>query len=42
MRRGNGKTLKVVDETRLQDGDTLVLSGKPEALAMAEQALLQT
>ncbi|NML84510.1 monovalent cation:proton antiporter family protein [Polaromonas sp.] len=42
LRRGNGKTLKALDETRLQDGDTLVLSGKPEALAIAEQALLQT
>ncbi|MEO7952588.1 MAG: monovalent cation:proton antiporter-2 (CPA2) family protein [Polaromonas sp.] len=42
VRRGDGKTLKVIDETRLQDGDTLVLSGKPEALAIAEQALLQT
>lgn len=42
VRRGNGKSLKVIDETRLQDGDTLVLSGKPEALAIAEQALLQS
>ncbi len=42
VRRGDGKTLRVVDETRLQDGDTLVLSGKPEALAIAEHALLQT
>ena len=41
MRRGNGKTVKVHDETLLQDGDTLVLSGKPEGLAIAEQALLQ-
>ncbi|MEO7400540.1 MAG: NAD-binding protein, partial [Polaromonas sp.] len=42
VRRGNGKSLKVTDETLLQDGDTLVLSGKPEGLAIAEQALLQT
>ena len=41
LRRANGKTLKALDETPLQDGDTLVLSGKPEALAMAEQALLR-
>ncbi|MFZ2294789.1 MAG: TrkA C-terminal domain-containing protein, partial [Polaromonas sp.] len=42
LRRDNGKTLKALDETRLENGDTLVLSGKPEALAMAEQALLRT
>jgi CPA2 family monovalent cation:H+ antiporter-2 len=41
LRRGNGKTLKPLDETRLEDGDTLVLSGKPEALSMAEQTLLR-
>ncbi|MEO5661156.1 MAG: cation:proton antiporter [Polaromonas sp.] len=41
LRRGNGKTLKVLEETRLNDGDTLVLSGKPEALAMAEHALMR-
>jgi len=41
LRRNNGKTLKAVEESRLQDGDTLVLSGTPEALAMAEQKLLQ-
>jgi CPA2 family monovalent cation:H+ antiporter-2 len=42
LRRGNGKTIKVQKDTRLQDGDTLVLSGKPEALALAEEALLRT
>jgi CPA2 family monovalent cation:H+ antiporter-2 len=41
LRRGNGKTFKALEETCLEDGDTLVLSGKPEALAMAEQALLR-
>jgi CPA2 family monovalent cation:H+ antiporter-2 len=41
LRRGNGKTLKALEETSLEDGDTLVLSGKPEALAMAEQALMR-
>lgn len=40
LRRSNGKTLKALEETSLEDGDTLVLSGKPEALAMAEQKLL--
>ncbi len=41
LRRGNGKTIKVQKDTRLHDGDTLVLSGKPEALALAEEALLR-
>ncbi len=41
LRRGNGKTLAAQDETLLEDGDTLVLSGKPEALAMAEDLLLR-
>jgi len=40
LRRGNGKTLEPKDETRLEGGDTLVLSGKPETLALAEQKLL--
>ena len=40
LRRGNGKTLKALNDTRLEDSDTLVLSGKPEALSMAEQKLL--
>ena len=42
LRRGNGKTLKALDDTRLEDSDTLVLSGKPQALSMAEQKLLST
>lgn len=42
LRRGNGKTLKALEDTRLEDSDTLVLSGKPEALSMAEQKLLST
>ena len=40
LRRGNGNTLKAFEETRLEDSDTLVLSGRPEALSMAEQKLL--
>jgi CPA2 family monovalent cation:H+ antiporter-2 len=32
----------VRDDTLLEGGDTLVLSGKAEALAMAEQKLLKT
>jgi CPA2 family monovalent cation:H+ antiporter-2 len=42
LRRGNGKTIKVHKDTCLRDGDTLVLSGKPEDLALAEEALLRT
>jgi CPA2 family monovalent cation:H+ antiporter-2 len=40
LRRSNGKTLKALDDISLEGGDTLVLSGKPEALALAEQKLL--
>jgi monovalent cation:H+ antiporter-2, CPA2 family len=41
LRRAGGKALEVQDNTRLQGGDTLVLSGKSEALALAEQTLLR-
>ena len=41
LRRSNGKTLEPQDATLLQSGDTLVLSGKPEALAIAEEKLLR-
>ena len=41
LRRSNGKTLEPTDDTVLEGGDTLVLSGKPEALAMAEEKLLR-
>ena len=40
MRRTNGRAVEVLDGTLLEGGDTLVLSGKPEALAMAEEKLL--
>jgi CPA2 family monovalent cation:H+ antiporter-2 len=40
LRRSNGQSLKVNDQTTLQGGDTLVLSGTPQALAVAEQKLL--
>ena len=40
LRRSNGKTLEALEETLLESGDTLVLSGKPAALALAEQKLL--
>ena len=41
LRRSNGKTLEPLDDTLLEGGDTLVLSGKPEALAVAEDKLLR-
>jgi CPA2 family monovalent cation:H+ antiporter-2 len=40
LRRSNGKLGSTHGDTVLQDGDTLVLSGKAEALAIAEQKLL--
>jgi len=40
LRRSNGRVASVQDDTVLEGGDTLVLSGKPEALAMAEKKLL--
>ena len=41
LRRSNGKALEPLDDTLLESGDTLVLSGKPEALAVAEDQLLR-
>ncbi len=42
LRRGNGRALEeTLDDARLEGGDTLVLSGKSEALALAEQKLLR-
>ena len=41
LRRGNGKTLPISAEVCLQEGDTLVLSGRPDALAEAEEMLLR-
>ena len=40
LRHVNGKANAVTGDTVLQDGDTLVLSGKAEALSVAEQKLL--
>ncbi len=42
LRRINGRVASVDDDTMLEGGDTLVLSGKPEALAMAEKSLLRS
>ena len=41
LRRGSGKVADIGADPTLHNGDTLVLSGRPEALAMAEEKLLQ-
>lgn len=41
LRRHNGVQSPLTDDTLLQDGDTLVLSGKADALALAEDKLLK-
>ncbi|MBV8617889.1 MAG: cation:proton antiporter [Curvibacter sp.] len=40
LRRASGKVVPVQDDTVLADGDTVVLSGRPEPLALAEAKLL--
>jgi monovalent cation:H+ antiporter-2, CPA2 family len=41
LRRASGKLVDTLDDCDLQDGDTLVLSGKPEPLAIAQEKLLR-
>ena len=41
LRRGNGHVSAAVDEAQLAEGDTLVLSGHPAALSLAEDRLLR-
>ena len=41
LRRGNGRIIDPASDPSLEDGDTLVLSGRPEPLAMAEEILLK-
>jgi CPA2 family monovalent cation:H+ antiporter-2 len=41
LRRSNGRNVDPASDPALQDGDTLVLSGRPEPLAMAEEVLLK-
>ena len=36
-----GKVISTAQDPLIEDGDTLVLSGKAEMLAMAEQQLLK-
>lgn len=42
LRRGNGKSVLTSDDSVLESGDILVLSGKAEALAVAEHKLLKS
>jgi monovalent cation:H+ antiporter-2, CPA2 family len=41
LRRGDGKPVDPASDAPLQGGDTLVLSGRPEMLAIAEEKLLR-
>ena len=41
LRRADGQIVAADDELVLEGGDTLVLSGRPPALALAEEKLLQ-
>ncbi len=41
LRRGDGKAVAPDKTTTLQVGDTLVLSGRPDSLALAEQHLMK-
>lgn len=41
LRRSNGRAVDPESDPPLEDGDTLVLSGRPEPLAMAEEILLR-
>jgi CPA2 family monovalent cation:H+ antiporter-2 len=41
LRRVNGQTEPANDDTELRFGDVLVLSGRPTALALAEQKILR-
>jgi CPA2 family monovalent cation:H+ antiporter-2 len=41
LRRRNGKNIDPGADPQLEDGDALVLSGRPENLAMAEEKLLR-
>jgi monovalent cation:H+ antiporter-2, CPA2 family len=41
LKRHGGKSVEALDNTQLEGGDTLVLSGQSETLALAEQKLLK-
>ena len=42
LRRRNGKVIKPQDDVLLHEGDTLVVSGTPKAIALAEEKLLRS
>jgi monovalent cation:H+ antiporter-2, CPA2 family len=42
LRRSNGRVVDPASDPALADGDTLVLSGRPDTLALAEQILLRS
>jgi monovalent cation:H+ antiporter-2, CPA2 family len=41
LRRSNGRVVDPASDPPLADGDTLVLSGRPDTLALAEEMLLR-
>jgi CPA2 family monovalent cation:H+ antiporter-2 len=41
LRRSDGKVMSIAQDPQIEDGDTLVLSGKAESLVLAEQRLLK-
>jgi monovalent cation:H+ antiporter-2, CPA2 family len=41
LRRSNGRVVDPASDPPLKDGDTLVLSGRPDTLALAEEMLLK-
>jgi CPA2 family monovalent cation:H+ antiporter-2 len=41
LRRSNGRVVDPASDPPLKDGDTLVLSGRPDTLAVAEELLLR-
>jgi monovalent cation:H+ antiporter-2, CPA2 family len=41
LRRKSGQLVVLDEATLLEEGDTLVINGKPEALALAEEKLLR-
>ena len=42
LRRSNGRVVDPASDPPLKDGDTLVLSGRPDTLALAEELLLKS
>jgi CPA2 family monovalent cation:H+ antiporter-2 len=41
LRRAQGQTVVLAEDSTLEGGDTLVLSGRPAGLALAEEKLLK-